>query len=205
MAFITTVPVEEADGEVRDIYQSNQASWGFVPNYVKLYSHRPNVLKAWGGLVGAVTANMDPRRYELVSVAAARALRNNYCMLAHGQRLARQFYSDQETAAICADYASTGLGPADVAIMAYAEKVATDATSVTQADIDTLRRHGLSDRDIFDVAAAAAIRCYFTKVIDALGGQPDSAFNGLEPNLRDVLTLGRPISPEPVDTIPLPA
>ena len=78
-------------------------------------------------------------------------------------------------------------------IMAFAEKVAGDASSITEADIQRLRNVGLSDRDIFDVVAAAAARCFFSKTLDALGAEPDAAFADLEPGLREALTVGRPI------------
>jgi alkylhydroperoxidase family enzyme len=78
--------------------------------------------------------------------------------------------------------------------MDLAEKVAGDATSVTQADIDALRSLGLSDTDIVDVVLAAALRCFFSKVLDGLGAQPDHAYAALEPDLRDALTVGRPIA-----------
>ena len=77
--------------------------------------------------------------------------------------------------------------------MEVADKVATDATAVTQADIERLRGLGLSDADILDVVLAAAARCFFSKVLDAVGCDPDAAFNELEPELRDALTVGRPI------------
>jgi uncharacterized peroxidase-related enzyme len=198
MAYISTVPVENAEGEVRDIYQGNQESWGFVPNYVKVYSNRPQVLKAWGAFYGAIRANMDPRRFELVTIAAAHALGNSYCMLAHTERL-QPFYKDAELASICRDYRSAGLAPVEVAMMAYSEKVARDATTVTQADIDGLKAFGLTDPEIFDVAAAAASRAYFTKMLDGLGAEPDSAFTRMDPRLVETLVIGRQMSTEPVE------
>ena len=39
---------------------------------------------------------------------------------------------------------------------------ADDATEVGQGDIDRLRSLGLSDREILDVVAAAAARCFFS-------------------------------------------
>ena len=81
----------------------------------------------------------------------------------------------------------------DTAVMAFAEKVARDAASVEQEDVDRLRRLGLADEEIVDVALAAAARCFFSKTLDALGAQPDSAFAALDPALRDALTVGRPI------------
>lgn len=37
------------------------------------------------------------------------------------------------------------------------------------------------------------MRCFFTDALDALGTRPDSKFNKLSEDLRDVLTVGRPI------------
>ncbi len=63
------------------------------------------------------------------------------------------------------------------------------------AVVDALRRHGLSDPEILDVALAAAARAFFTKTLDGVGVQPDAAYMGLEPALRDALTVGRAIAP----------
>lgn len=41
---------------------------------------------------------------------------------------------------------------------------------------------------------AAAVRCFFSKVLDAAGIQPDAAYAELPPELRDTLTVGRPIA-----------
>jgi alkylhydroperoxidase family enzyme len=78
--------------------------------------------------------------------------------------------------------------------MAFAEKVVADATSITQADVDELRAHGLSDDEVFDVALAAAARSFFSKTLDALGVQPDAAYSELDPSFVESLTVGRPIA-----------
>jgi alkylhydroperoxidase family enzyme len=80
--------------------------------------------------------------------------------------------------------------------MRFAEQVVADATSITQADVDRLREVGLSDVEIFDVAAAAAVRCFFSKLLDAVGAQPDASYSELDPAIRDVLVVGRPIASE---------
>jgi uncharacterized peroxidase-related enzyme len=201
VAFIDTVPVTKASGEVRAIYEENQQSWGYVPNYVKLFSNRPNVLQTWGAMVGTIRGNMDPRCFEMVTLAAAHALRNSYCMLAHTPRLEGLSQPGDNPGAIATDFHTAVLSEVDRAIMTYAEKIALDATLVTQDDVDGLRRHGLSDQDIFDIAATAAARSFFTKLLDGLGAQPDSAFNEIDESLRRRLEVGRPISSEQVETL----
>src|SRR5262249_15060524 len=79
------------------------------------------------------------------------------------------------------------------AMMVFAEKVALDADRTTSADVEALRAHGYRDEEIFDVAATAAARCFFSKLLDALGVQADANFNKLDPALRKALMVGRPV------------
>ena len=86
---------------------------------------------------------------------------------------------------------AAGLDARDVAVMDFAEKVAADASAITRGDVDRLREVGLTDGEIVEVAAAAAARSFFTKMVDALGAEPDAALTQLEPELRDALTAFR--------------
>jgi uncharacterized peroxidase-related enzyme len=205
MAFIETVPVEHASGDVRTMYESNQAVFGYVPNLAKVFSHRPKVNAAWAGLLGSVRSNLDTRRYELITLAAARALRSSYCMLAHGTVLRKQFYSAEQLMAIAADFTVADLAPVDVAIMSFAEHIVRDSASVTAEEVQGLRAHGLTDAEIFDVAAATAVRCFFSKLLDALGAEPDSTYADLERELQQQLTVGRAISRAVVERVPAAA
>jgi uncharacterized peroxidase-related enzyme len=189
MTFIRTVPEPEAEGETAAIYAEVRGSMGYLPNFVPLFSERPEVFRAWQQLNGALKTR-DLRRYELATVAAAKALRSSYCALSHGKVLAEQFLGPDAVADLPA-----GLDDVDLAVVALAEKVVRDASSVTQTDVDGLRELGLDDAEIVDVVLAAAARCFFSKAVDALGALPDGAFMGLDPALRESLTVGRPIEP----------
>jgi alkylhydroperoxidase family enzyme len=153
MAFVEQI----ADSE---LFERDRAALGFVPNYTRLFAHRPAVYEAWLGLRDAILASMDTRRYELATVAAARELRSSYCTLVHGKVLADQFLGPAQVRDMVVDHRSAGLDEVDVAVMDLAEKVARDAS----------------------------------KTLDALGVQADPAYAELDPELRDVLTVGRPIA-----------
>ena len=202
MAFIRTIPVEQAEGDVRAMYERTQAGPGYVPNYAKVFSHRPQVMAAWSGLLASIRGNLETRQYELITLAAARALRSSYCMLAHGLVLREKFYSTAQLAAIAAGSGRADLTPADVAMMAFAERVARDATAITEAEVGALRVHGFTDAQIFDITAAAAARCFFSKLLDALGALPDEAYGQLDEDLKRELVRGRPISPERPERMP---
>ena len=184
MTFIEPASGEEAD----DLYDLERERVGYVPNYVRAFSHRPDVYRAWRGLVTAIWGASDPRRYELATLAAARQLRSSYCSLAHASILVHGFYSAEQVRKL-----PEGLDETDAAIMAFAEKVADDASSVTRDDVERLRDVGLSDGEITDVVLAAAARSFFAKTLDGLGALPDAVYGDLEPTLRVELTVGRPI------------
>jgi alkylhydroperoxidase family enzyme len=92
MTFIETIPGDRATGDVRAMYEQTQASLGYVPNYAKVFSHRPRTMAAWAGLLQNICSNLDDCRYELITLSATRALRSSYCTLAHGAVLRQRFY-----------------------------------------------------------------------------------------------------------------
>lgn len=200
MAFITTVAPRDSEGEVRAMYERQQKAWGFVPNYAKVFSRRPEVLARWARLLAEIRRPMDDRRFELATFAAAHELKNTACALEHGKQLGK-FIGPEAVVALGQGAGVGDLSDADLAIAAFARHIAADASSVTVAEVDELRQHGLSDDEIFDIAAAAAGRAFFTKLLDALGVEPDISATELDDEFKLPLTVGRPISQQPAEHI----
>ena len=166
-----------------------------LPNSDLAFSHRPDVRAAWDDFLGVLTTGVDARRYELATIAAARRLRSSYCMLAHGSVLLELGLAPDELREIALDHHAAGLDTKDVAVMDLADKVVADATSIAQEDIDAARAAGLSDAEVFDVVLAAAARCFMSKVVDAVGAEPDADYGErLEPALLQALIVGRPLA-----------
>lgn len=191
MSFIATTPFEEADGEVLAMYERQRAHFGYLPNYARVFCHRPEIMTLWAELQRGIRRHMDARRFELVTVAAARALGSSYCSLAHGATLAG-LLSEEEMAGVVDGSGST-LDAPERAMMEFAARVARDASSVTADDVETLKAHGFDDAEIFDIAAAAAGRAFFSKLVEGLGATPDAAYGALPESLRGAFTVGRPI------------
>ena len=78
MSYVKTIPPEEATGELSTHYEHDRARLGYVPAYTRILSLRPEAISAWKALSRATRANIPLRRYELVTVAAALALRCRY-------------------------------------------------------------------------------------------------------------------------------
>jgi uncharacterized peroxidase-related enzyme len=183
-------PAEQSPDTDR-MFDADTKTIGYLPNYTKLFAHSPSAYAAWQQLNGAVKAGMQLRRYELATLAAARALKSSYCGLAHGKVLRDKFFDAQAVAAIASDHENAGLSAQEAAVVDFAGKVATDATSVTEADVAALRSRGLDDAEIFHVILAAGARCFFSTVLSAAGAQPDPQYDeSLDTDLRRALSFG---------------
>lgn len=106
--------------------------------------------------------------------------------------LRREFFQPEEVEAIVRDYRNAGLPAADVAMLAFAEKVTLHAYKVTESDVEELRSHGFPDAEILDIVLAAAARNFFSRVVDAVGAEPDPEYLDLQAGLRRALAVGRP-------------
>ena len=190
MTFINTIPDADIGDDVRAMYERQQSFWGFVPNYAKVFSWRPEIMGLWAQLQAGIKRNMDKRRFELVTFAAAHTLRSTLCTLAHGRTLTTWF--SQEDIQLMARGASpASLSAAEAAMMKFARKAARGPFLVTASDVDEVKKHGFTDAEIFDISATVAARAFFSGLNEALGVEPEPVFLQLEPEFRKALTVGR--------------
>jgi uncharacterized peroxidase-related enzyme len=193
VAFIEAIPDSDIDDDVRAMYERQQAHYGYVPNYAKVFCYRPELMRLWAHLQAGIKHHMDKRRFELVTFAAAHALRSTLCSLAHGKALT-EFFSREDVQAMVRGEVPQSLSDAEAAMVAFGRKVALDASAVTSGDVELLKKHGFTDAEIFDIAATAAARAFFSKVIESLGVEADPPFHAMNSEFRQALTVGRPIA-----------
>ena len=192
MAFIETIAPANSSGATRDMYARQQGTYGYVPNYAKVFSHRPEVMVRWGRLLAEIRRPMDDRLFEFASLAAALELKNSACSLAHGQVLAK-FITEKGVQALAAGVTDETITEAEEVVIAFARKIARDASSIEQADVDALKAQGYSDAEVFDIATTVAGRSFLTKILDALGVATDVTAMDMSEGFRQTLTVGRPI------------
>jgi len=193
MSFIDTIDECDANEEVRAMYDRQSSFYGFLPNYAKVFSHRPEIMKLWADLQNGVRRHMDRRRFELITFVAAHALRSTLCSLAHGKALAK-YLSQEDVLRLARGEFPDSLSVAEVAIVMFTRKMSRSATDIVAADVERLREHGLSDAEVFDVAAVAAARSFWTKVLESLGVEADAPFHEMDAEFKHTLACGRPLS-----------
>ena len=94
-------------------------------------------------------------------------------MESHGKDLRAEVGSEERARAIETDYRTAGLCEEDRALLDYAVKLTQAPSSVTQEDIDALRRHRFSDEAIVDAVHCIGYFCFINRVLDGLGVDPE--------------------------------
>ena len=198
MAFIETIPDAEISEEVRAMYARQESFWGVVPNYARVFSWRPQLMKLWADLQIGIKRTMDKRRYELITFAAAHTLRSTLCSLAHGKALT-EFFSREDVLLMAQGASPASLTAAEAEMMAFARKVARGAYMTTAAVVEKLKKHGFTDAEVFDIASAVGARAFWTTTLEALGVEAEESLLGMDEVFRKTMTVGRPTAPAPLN------
>lgn len=74
MWYIPPVADDDAEGLVRELYDQDLKTDGYVSNKTRAWSNRPELAVPWQQLLKGIRAHMRLRTYELVTLAASRAI-----------------------------------------------------------------------------------------------------------------------------------
>jgi uncharacterized peroxidase-related enzyme len=157
-----------------------QAKAGFVPNVFLAFSHRPEEARAFFAWHDALllkdTGTLTKAEREMIIVATSAANDCLYCVVAHGALL--RVYAKQP---LLADQVATNYLKADItgrqrAMLGFALKVCQDSGALAEADFETLRAHGFSDEDIWDIGAITALFGLSNRMANLLSLRPNDEF-----------------------------
>jgi uncharacterized peroxidase-related enzyme len=191
--YLHTIAEAEATGRVAEIYAAQIAQLGFVMATAKSFTPRPDLLPVYTDFVDKIRAgfSLGVREWRLITLIAAKHIPSTYCSYVYGKQLIGDLGSKEAVIAVQRDFRSAGLPERDVEMLSYAEKIAKDASQVTQTDIDRLRSAGFTDQQICDIALCAAFRCFVSRYFDAVGAGPEAVFVDDNEEFRNAMSVGK--------------
>ncbi|AWC22930.1 peroxidase-related enzyme [Aminobacter sp. P9b] len=191
--FLKTIAEDEAKGRVAEIYDKARAQLGFVMEATQCFTARPDLLPVYTDFNDQMRAgfSLGMHEWRLITLVAAKQVPSTYCSHVYGKQLIADLGSKEAVLALQQDFRNAGLTERDVAMLAYAEQIAIDASQVRQADIDRLRTTGFSDQQICDIALCASFRCFVSRFFDAVGAGPEAIFIDSDEAFRAAMTVGR--------------
>jgi uncharacterized peroxidase-related enzyme len=180
----------ELPDRLQGLFAKARETLGFVPNFFRSYSYRPERLSAWFAHYRQLhepTEHLDAADREMIAVVVSAWNRCTYCIVAHGQALRAALResmpaSDAET---LADHIATNWRHAELddrrrAICAYAEKLTARPHEMAEADLAGLEAFGLSRQEVWDVVEVAAMYNFTNRMALALGQQPNEEYHHLD-------------------------
>jgi uncharacterized peroxidase-related enzyme len=94
-------------------------------------------------------------------------------MESHEKDLRSVVESDEQRQAVQEDYRSAGLTPCELAVLDFAVTLTQSPSRLQKADLDALRKHGLTDEQIVDAVHCISYFNFINRVLDALGVDPE--------------------------------
>ncbi|MFL5803091.1 MAG: carboxymuconolactone decarboxylase family protein [Roseiflexaceae bacterium] len=136
-----------------------ELGFGMVPNIFKSMAIRPTLLRAnWDMFRATILQGQLPRTLkEMVGVLISQANGSEYALRVHLHGLSALGISEEVLLALVRDYATCPLPEREKQVLRFGLLCATDPLSLTEADYAALRAHDLSNEEIFEVVATAAL------------------------------------------------
>jgi len=171
--------LKDLPDDIRERILAVQEKAGFVPNVFLALAHRPDEFRAFFAYHDALMEKeegLSKGEREMIVVATSGLNQCIYCVVAHGAIL-----RIREKNPYLADQVGTNYQKADItdrqkAMLDFAAKVSLEAQAVNDADFDTLREHGFSDEETWDIGAISAFFALSNRMANMTTMRPNDEF-----------------------------
>ena len=159
---ISRFPVPELKDipeDIRSRILAVQEKSGFVPNVFLALSHRPDECRAFFAYHDALMdkeGGLSRAEREMIVVATSNANQCQYCVVAHGAILRIRAKNPLVADQVAVNYRKADITPKQKAMLDFAMKVCLRSGEINDDDFETLRGHGFTDEDIWDIGAISA-------------------------------------------------
>ncbi len=161
---------------------------GFIPNAFLAWAHRPDEFRAFFAYHDALLekeGGLTKVEREMIVVATSAVNHCHYCVIAHGAilriRAKQPLLADQ----VATNYLSADLTERQRAMLDFAVKVASRSHEVSDHDVAELRRRGMSDDEIWDIGAIAALFALSNRMANLMALRPNDEFYAMGRALAD--------------------
>ena len=173
MAFIQVVQHEEAEGELKEVYDGLVESRGKLAEVHKIQSLNPRSITNHMDLYMTIMFGKSPLKRqlrEMIAVIVSAGNKCPYCIRHHGDAL-QHFWKDQQKVDLLAqDWKQVSLSDSEKALCQYAYDLTTKPSEVNEQEhIATLKNLGLEDRAILDAALVIAYFNFVNRLVLGLG------------------------------------
>lgn len=158
MTFLSIVPTDKAEGDVKKQYDFFLERAGVVPKPFQMLSVSPELMgiqaQAVAYFMGHPTLSFG--LLSCIRYLVAKKHDFEFCTDFNKKMLQMQGVTEDDLAVVEKDPASMPLEDNERALLAFVIKAIDDPNSTTAAEMESLHQHGWTDRDIFDAVSHGA-------------------------------------------------
>jgi uncharacterized peroxidase-related enzyme len=184
-AAISRFPIPDIDAlpeDIREKILAVQEKSGFVPNVFLTLAYRPDEFRAFFAYHDAVMerpGNLTKAEREMIVVVTSSANQCQYCVIAHGAILRIRAKNPLIADQVASNYRKADITERQKAMLDFALKVSAQAYEIGEADFETLKSHGLSEDDAWDIAAISALFGLSNRMANLTSMRPNDEFYAL--------------------------
>lgn len=191
MAWIKTVPYEEAKGKLKMLYDRVKGPDNNVDNIMMMHSLRPHSMEGHMAIYKYVlhhSGNTIPKWFlECLGVWVSSLNECNYCVEHHFAGMKRLVQDDAKSAAlrVAIETGNIDTAPLDEAqrqAMRYVRTLTRDPAALQEVDVEELRAVGWDDGEILEINQVSAYFGYANRTVLGLGCSTKGDIIGLSPN-----------------------
>jgi RNA polymerase sigma-70 factor (ECF subfamily) len=153
-----------------------QKSHGFIPNFFRAQTLRPDLLEAELEAMGRILLSEDVLtrvQKECILLAVSAANLNSYCVAVHCNLLRGLGMPSEEGDQIAVDHHESNLSERDRALLDFAVKLGTRGSEFSREDVVKLRILGFTEEQILECAVVTALNNFSNTLQMGLGIEPD--------------------------------
>jgi len=173
-------PREDLPPDLAERFADVEERSGFLPNIFAALAWRPDEARAFFAMHDALmdkeTPGLSKADRELIVVATSAGNDCLYCVVAHGAvariRAKDPYIADQ----VAVDWRKAPLAPRMHAVLEVATRLAADPAAVTEADLELLAGHGLTEEDVWDVGMITSFFALSNRLAHFAALQPNPEF-----------------------------
>ncbi len=190
MSWIKTIPYEDADKDLKRVYNKVKGPNNNIDNVLLIHSLRPHSLIGHMALYKNVLHNSNnklPKWYlESIGVYVSYLNRCYYCVEHHFSGLKRLLNDDDKAnnflEAIKKDALEDNFDSKLYQGMLYSKKLTLELHSIKKDDISKLKTLGFSEGEILEINQVTSYFNYVNRTVIGLGVTTEGDILGLSPN-----------------------
>ncbi len=167
---------DDLRGKVEEIGEKS----GFIPNVFRSVSRRPEEMRAFfsyhDSLMDRGTPGLSKAEREMIVVATSAANSCLYCVIAHGAIARIRSKNPRIADQLANDWRKAELDDRQYAIIEVSMKLAITPAEIVDEDLDKLRKHGLTEEDVYDVGSIVAFFAMSNRLAHWGGMMPNDEF-----------------------------